>query len=145
MAKLKTKAQQDKATSARLLKTYGISLVEYEELLEAQGGVCAVCFNPPTNRRLHTDHCHKFVKLKVHSKKNLSGEWTSWVEGYDIVRSAPRKSDAIGMVKHLLKRKSIRGLLCAWCNRGLRYYHDDPEILASASRYIKKFHISTKG
>jgi hypothetical protein len=32
----------------------------------------------------------------------------------------------------------VRGILCSWCNRGLRYYHDKPELLRSASEYLKK-------
>lgn len=43
----------------RLKKEYGITLAEYETLLEAQGGVCAICGNPPNGRVLSVDHDHK--------------------------------------------------------------------------------------
>lgn len=47
-------------TNGHMLRRYGITLDEYEVMLEAQGGVCKMCKKPPTvNRRPHTDHCHK--------------------------------------------------------------------------------------
>lgn len=41
-----------------LQTTYGITLEEYETLIEGQGGVCAICGRPPKVNRLHTDHDH---------------------------------------------------------------------------------------
>ena len=42
-----------------MLATYGISLLQWEELFEFQGGVCAVCKRPPYGRRvLVVDHEH---------------------------------------------------------------------------------------
>lgn len=43
----------------RLQETYGISVAEYDALLVAQGGVCAICKTvPSTAKRMHVDHCH---------------------------------------------------------------------------------------
>lgn len=43
----------------RLAQNFNISVQAYEELLAAQGGVCAICKKPPPeNRRLAVDHCH---------------------------------------------------------------------------------------
>lgn len=52
---------KDRAGSSnrQLKKLYGISLDEYERLLEKQNGVCAVCGKPPNGRRLHVDHDHR--------------------------------------------------------------------------------------
>lgn len=36
----------------------------YDELLEAQGGVCAICGRPPKTRRLHLDHDHKTMRVR---------------------------------------------------------------------------------
>lgn len=36
----------------------GLSVADYESLLEAQGGVCAICYHPPKVRRLNADHLH---------------------------------------------------------------------------------------
>ena len=38
--------------------------VDYDAMLAAQGGVCAICGNPPKTRRLHIDHDHKTGKVR---------------------------------------------------------------------------------
>jgi hypothetical protein len=41
---------------------HGLSMEQYEEMFLSQGGVCAICSEPPTsgfNKRLHVDHDHK--------------------------------------------------------------------------------------
>ncbi len=42
----------------RLLVRYGITVGEYEAMLYAQNGLCAVCKNPPKSMRLAVDHNH---------------------------------------------------------------------------------------
>lgn len=37
----------------------GFTAEAYDAMLEAQGGGCAICGNPPKSRRLHVDHDHK--------------------------------------------------------------------------------------
>ena len=37
----------------------GLSIEDYDRLLAAQGGVCAICGAAPKTRRLDTDHDHK--------------------------------------------------------------------------------------
>lgn len=44
-------------------KNYGISLEEYNALLESQNGVCAVC-EGKTGRKLSVDHDHKTGKVR---------------------------------------------------------------------------------
>lgn len=46
-------------TDRQLQRHYGITLEEYNAMLEKQNGVCAVCGKPPNGRRLHVDHDHK--------------------------------------------------------------------------------------
>lgn len=42
-----------------LARRFGLRIGEYDERLEAQGGVCAICKDGPRDkRRLHVDHCH---------------------------------------------------------------------------------------
>ena|ERR1035437_5823272 len=47
---------------ASRLRTYGLTLAEYESMLAAQGGVCVVCQSGPSGsaheKRLHVDHDH---------------------------------------------------------------------------------------
>lgn len=92
-----------------LIKTYGISLEEYNVLLQKQNGVCAICKKPETrkagrNRKdidtvvtgenyLHVDHCHKTGK--------------------------------------------IRGLLCSACNQALGLLEEDASRITSLLDYIK--------
>lgn len=44
-----------------LKKTYGITLAEYDALLAAQDGKCAIC---KTELNLNLDHCHDSGKLR---------------------------------------------------------------------------------
>lgn len=36
----------------------------YQRLLEAQGGVCAICGRPPNGRRLDIDHDHATMRIR---------------------------------------------------------------------------------
>jgi len=46
--------------SIRNLRQYGMTLDDYDKMLERQNGVCAICGKePPKDRRLHVDHCHE--------------------------------------------------------------------------------------
>lgn len=45
-----------------LRRLYGITPAQYAALFEAQGGVCAICKEPPPSgwmKRLDVDHCHE--------------------------------------------------------------------------------------
>lgn len=47
------------AAGSNLRTKYGITLEEYEALLDSQGGVCAICGSPPAEgRRMPVDHDH---------------------------------------------------------------------------------------
>ncbi len=49
---------KDKKKQHALKSTYGISLEEYNKLLEDQEGKCSVCQHEPGQRALHVDHNH---------------------------------------------------------------------------------------
>lgn len=50
----------DSERSRQLKRKYGMSSEEYDQLLEDQGGVCAICGSEcPTGRRLAADHDHE--------------------------------------------------------------------------------------
>lgn len=52
-------SKPDAERDAKLRARYGITLDEYTQMLEEQGGVCAACQEPPLpNRRLSVDHDH---------------------------------------------------------------------------------------
>lgn len=48
----------DRRRASRLRSQFNISVEEYDQILDAQGGVCAVCKKPPTTKRLAVDHDH---------------------------------------------------------------------------------------
>ena len=45
-------------------KQLGVSDEQYERLLAAQGGHCALCPNEPKTRRLHVDHDHASGRVR---------------------------------------------------------------------------------
>lgn len=47
-----------------LHRTYGITLADYERILEHQGGNCALCLKPPKKRQLSVDHDHRTGKVR---------------------------------------------------------------------------------
>lgn len=55
------KRQRDPDANRRhTLAVYGLTVAEYDALLEAQGGACAICRQPPAHgKRLHVDHDHE--------------------------------------------------------------------------------------
>lgn len=57
---------QDKTRSRNLLRQYGITLSEYDELLTQQGGVCAICGDSPagSRRRFDVDHHHETGQIR---------------------------------------------------------------------------------
>lgn len=49
----------------KTLRSYGITIQQYEEMEAAQEGKCAICKEPRSEkRRLHTDHCHATQKVR---------------------------------------------------------------------------------
>ena len=42
----------------------GVTSADYDRMLAAQGGVCAICGSPPKTRRLHVDHDHATGKVR---------------------------------------------------------------------------------
>lgn len=49
----------DSVLNRTLIDKYGITLVQYHELLKEQGGKCKICGKEPKKRRLAVDHCHE--------------------------------------------------------------------------------------
>jgi hypothetical protein len=71
--KLYKKRHPEAYRNSELKHHYGITLNEYNELLEKQGGVCAICKNKERTvhnkngsrkRMLGIDHCHKTGKVR---------------------------------------------------------------------------------
>lgn len=61
------KENSHKSRNANLLRLYGLSLKDYDMLLLAQKGVCAICGKPETSskrKNLSVDHCHTTGKIR---------------------------------------------------------------------------------
>ena len=52
------KQKRRNARDAYLRRKYGITILQYEEMLENQGGRCAICLCRPRTRVLAVDHDH---------------------------------------------------------------------------------------
>jgi hypothetical protein len=55
----RTPIARRKARSKSYRERYGITVEQYEAMLAAQGGVCAICGKLNGNSRLYVDHCHR--------------------------------------------------------------------------------------
>lgn len=68
ITKKATKKSTNKRKRHKLLKRYGITELEYSEILAKQGGHCALCpattFLPGQNKSLAVDHDHASGKVR---------------------------------------------------------------------------------
>jgi hypothetical protein len=94
--------------SAYYLRTYGITLNEYEYLLTEQGGGCYICGKKPKARRLAVDHDHY-----IEEQLSKSGEKNSG-------------------------RKSVRGLLCNVCNEYLGHIEEKIRAVSRMREYLSR-------
>lgn len=93
--------------ATRLMKVYGLTLEDYAALLLAQGGKCAGC-RGTRKYNLHVDHDHE----------------------------RERELLAQGLGAQDAARLSVRGLLCARCNKILRDARDGVGTLRALASYL---------
>ena len=61
---------RDAGMSHHLRSKYGMTVADYDRMMVAQGGVCAICRRPETARhngsvkRLAVDHCHASGRVR---------------------------------------------------------------------------------
>jgi hypothetical protein len=134
-----TDQQRDKY----LRRKYGISLEDYQRMLEEQDGKCWICRRPPGTRSLAVDHDHKAKRIKVDVLRLAGGVlWRAkaWYRGqFWYSYELPQKRKTIQHVREQLKKASVRGLLCPHCNSGLRKYSDLAERFERAALYLRRF------
>ncbi len=51
-------------TSRATLRKFGLTDLDYNKLLAAQNGLCAICHKRPGKKRLAVDHCHKTGRVR---------------------------------------------------------------------------------
>ena len=152
MAKAKAataEQKRERAKDRRLQKTYGITLDQYNEILKAQDGKCAICGRPATDFTvsLNVDHKHFKIEAKrlVFPPANIypPAKWAAFVHDFDFVAYGATKQEVIKMAKDAAMPYSVRGLLCpgrhmgcnrllgrvdkpVWLQRALDYLNDPP-------------------
>lgn len=74
---------------------YGLTKEQYEELLEKQGGVCAICGQPEMRTTkagvamlLHVDHCHNSGKIRGLLCHKCNSALGLFMESSEILSSA---------------------------------------------------------
>lgn len=132
-----------------LIKKYNLTVVEYDQIVMAQGGVCRCCGKPAVNQDLHVDHEHRVATTKVRCRA-IAGQWVATTELGGEFTHPTDKAAAVLAAKRWLLRKSIRGLLCWKCNMLLLAVRRhaggrDEEILLSAQKYLADFRAKLVG
>lgn len=61
-------------------KQLGVDAAEYDRLLAAQGGGCAICGALPKTRRLHVDHDHRTGRVRGLLCHRCNRALPSWVD-----------------------------------------------------------------
>jgi hypothetical protein len=138
-----TCANNERAKDLRLQRKYGITLEDYKAMLALQDNRCAICLRlqETFKQSLSVDHDHKFDHIKVETFKRADGDWFAQATvrpEFVVIGEGQGKSDAIASVRRQLKYYSVRGALCNFCNRGLKFYNDDPVRLFNAAQYLQQ-------
>ena len=73
IARVKANHNPERARENELRRKYNLTLEEYQEMFDNQGGVCASCQKPETGRweRLCVDHDHKTGKVSLSTSSSL--------------------------------------------------------------------------
>jgi hypothetical protein len=70
-------ARRKAARGKRIEQTYGITAAEFDAILAAQGGVCAICLKPFVRKNGSVDHDHK-LELVVGARGSVRGIIHAW-------------------------------------------------------------------
>lgn len=77
------------ARNAALKQRFNITQEDYESMLLNQGGVCAICGQPPKEgNHLHVDHCHKTGVVRALLCRGCNVAIGSMREDPDVLRRA---------------------------------------------------------
>ncbi len=74
--------------AGHLMRKFGITIEQYEAMLDAQGGACAICGHPPANISLHVDHDHSTGQIRALLCFPCNNALADLQEDPDVVRKA---------------------------------------------------------
>ena len=69
-------------------RLYGITLLDYQDMLVNQHGVCAICGGRPDLRLLHVDHCHATGKVRALLCVNCNTALANFDDSPQLMRKA---------------------------------------------------------
>ena len=122
-------------------KKYGITRVDGDARIAAQGNKCAICGNSPKTQRLNTDHDHKFRWMKVQMFGMSPRVWSACItfSNREVFFHGTTRSETLKKARFFLRTESVRGFLCPRCNQGLQMFRDSPIFLRKAADYLEAF------
>jgi len=133
---------EDRKRDRYYRRKYGVGVDWYEWKLMQQNNACGICRRPASifTNRLSIDHDHAYKKVKISAVKDPLKGWVISVKylGQTYMNWGKPKPQLMREIRQILQSQSVRGLLCNFCNRGLRYYQDRPERLANAAEYLRE-------
>lgn len=80
-------------------KQLGVSDDQYERLLAAQGGHCALCPSTPKTRRLHVDHEHRTGRVRGLLCHRCNRQLPTWITAGWLARALTYLGNAYGRVR----------------------------------------------
>src|SRR5436190_13017039 len=82
-------ATKRRERASHLRRKFGLSLEQYDQLLANQGGVCAICGDPPEeDASLHIDHDHETGSVRALLCVRCNNALGQLEEDADLVRAA---------------------------------------------------------
>jgi Autographiviridae endonuclease VII len=78
---------------SHLKRKYGLSVDEYDAMLDAQGGVCAICGEKPGDLTLHVDHDHATGALRRLLCVRCNNALGCFQESHDLFQAAAEYLD----------------------------------------------------
>lgn len=109
-----------------LKRRYGITIQQFDDLLEAQNGLCAICkiHYSEFSRRFHVDHCHVSKKVRGVLCVNCNTALGHFKENADLLQEAI---------------DSDISALCTNSKKGFSKFSSNIENVKLAKLYIMKF------
>jgi hypothetical protein len=118
-------------------KKFGWTFAEIDALEQRQNRVCAICHRPPGKVRLSVDHDHAYDRVKLYIERLPDWSWAAFTdpETASAIAIGESRKEARRMGRFWLRRKSVRGLLCFRCNRGIQLFEDSKAPLSPCQRF----------